>query len=93
MTATPLLNQGNVYGSLMDESFRTPDLHEAEAHAFVYGPKVTAWVRERVVASNRFSNESTIKGAVERHLELLLEFETLRRKGTPDDYFGLNSAT
>lgn len=84
-----IINQGNVYGSSRDQNFKTSDLHEAEAHEFVYSKEVAAWVRKRVVASGRFTKEANIRAAIARQLKEHHAFETERRRQTPVDYFGL----
>lgn len=85
-----VITQGNVYGSTRDSKYRTNDLHAAEAHEFIYSAKVVAWVRERIKDSGRFTSNEHMKGEEVRQLELLHEFETLRRKGTPVDHFGID---
>lgn len=76
----------------MDPAFQTNDMHEAEAHEYVYSDPVSSWVRKRAEDSGRFTTAATIEGEVNRALSLLHEFETLRRSNTPSDYFGMDAA-
>lgn len=85
-----MISQGNVYGSSRDDNYSTTDLHAADSHEFVYSDEVVAWVRQRQEDSNRFTTEAGLNGAVARHLELLHDFETRRRKSSPVDYFGID---
>ena len=71
----PFVKRPQLYGHPEDPTFETESREHAQAYAKVYPRK--AWVRKRLEDSNRFQVESHLLGALQRHMDLLVEYELL----------------
>ena len=72
---TPFIKRPQLYGHPDDPTFETESAEHALAYAKIY--PLRGWLRQRLQDSGRFTTENHLEGALQRDIDLLIEYELL----------------